>query len=139
MVSGWVGLTMRVILIILGSIAAALVAFGKKWILHRMFAGLVCIQICPLIYGSVVVLGEKFENLKNDNSNFFMSSGTITWDIILGWKITSFLWEKKLFCINKKFVSLIFITKYCNISSHKTSQNIILDDMKNTYVCLLVQ
>ena len=63
MVSGWVVLTMSVILIILGSIAAALVAFGKKWILHRMFAGLVCIQICPLIYGSVVVLGEKFETL----------------------------------------------------------------------------
>ena len=77
MVSGWVVLTMSVILIILGSIAAALVAFGKKWILHRMFAGLVCIQICPLIYGSVVVLGEKFETLKNYNLNFFMSSGTL--------------------------------------------------------------
>ena len=83
MVSGWVVLTMSVILIILGSIAAALVAFGKKWILHRMFAGLVCIQICPLIYGSVVVLGEKFETLKNYNLNcldLFMSSGMKFWD-----------------------------------------------------------
>ena len=91
MVSGWVVLTMSVILIILGSIAAALVAFGKKWILHRMFAGLVCIQICPLIYGSVVVLGEKFETLKNDNLNFFMSSETIFWDE----KLSVFFSEKK--------------------------------------------
>ena len=58
MVSGWIVLTMSIILLILGSIAAVLVDFGKKWILHRMFAGLVFIQICPLIYGSVVVLGE---------------------------------------------------------------------------------
>ena len=119
MVSGWVVLTMSVILIILGSIAAALVAFGKKWILHRMFAGLVCIQICPLIYGSVVVLGEKFNSNNLNCLDFFMPSGTIFLDIALGWYDNflgwTFIMMKKLFCTNKKFVYLIFIPKYRNI------------------------
>ena len=58
MVSGWIVLVMSIILIILASIAAALVVFGKSWIFHRTFAGLVCVQMIPLIYGSGYVLGE---------------------------------------------------------------------------------
>ena len=80
--------------------------------------------------------------------NFFISSGTIFWDVILGWCynilgrkfIMIYNWEKKMFLTNKKFVYLLFLTKYCDIIpkyrpklSSQNEMNKFYDFIMNTF------